>query len=1699
LKRIKLFFCLIAFIAFAHSASAVEEPYVNELKGAQVATGGFFTVSDEKFNNSSSWSLINQNISVNNIITFEINYDTSIYFYNTPFNCTINFKIYIYGNQSDTSQVTDSTTYSSVSLKVIYDTVTGNPYKGIALYKFNGVYKYKVKILGITSPQLSPIPAIFRLKGQIIVDRKYNFSDNTSDITRWSVLNSNQLKLEWTPSNYPGAEMFDLEYTHIDSSSLIAVSIRSYESGGAYFVPADSLEKWFQNNSTRITTASSNYLLNVAYDSGYILFRIRGVQIHYPDDVRWEGNWNYSARPAATSCTTCPTGVVFFAGHEVLLNWQFSISFAEEGKRKEVRSYFDGSLRNRQSITINNSDNKTIVQETIYDVLGRPVVNILPVPANDSTIHYFRGFNKNHNGDPYSFSDITYGSGCTTTADSLTAFSGAGKYYSPQNAFINNFYYAKYIPDAAGYPFTVTEYVSDNTGRIKSQGGVGPAFQLGSNHETSYFYGKPAQIELDRLFGNEAGDASHYLKNMVVDPNGQISVSYIDGSGKTIATALAGAVPGNLHPLPSSDGASVNVSNDLILPGDFARNSSDYSLTASSTFLAPVTGTYSFKYKIDPLVYRKNFGPDKDSTICSTCYYDLEVVVKDNCENIIGRDTVSAGNVFDTTCVTPGAIADSFDVNIDKIGEYYITYSLKVSRDALNFFDSTHLVKNSDIKKLNFFLLEELKQTDFYGCYSNCETCLDKLGTQNEFFINFKSLYLNDSVAFGIEDSLWVLSLYDSLLNHCQSIQSECAMNVCDEKLLLLKMDVTPGGQYALYDSAYNLLETPINVLAHRNQISFFTDGFGNRDSVTLVNQEGEDSTRVDVKDLNDSLFIIHWKDSWADSLVRLHPEYCYYLWCIANSDSYEFDKEIENWADADTAMARGWFDPDNYHALLDEDPFFNGTGRGVALYNKMKDSLRLFSRRHVRFSNKDKNILQFIDVVLYCKTQYNGWNDCHPDSACRSRNREWFLYKELYLNLKQRFYEEARRTSTDSVFVNCTNCRIGKDLLELSGFDCISPPIDDFIMVPCEPPFLEEMGCKQIQYIGANPIQNKLIVTYRNVKSGFIHCPECPLYTYTNIIFYPGQTTYTINYSILSRIPVDIVNVRCYSDSLYIPFTDSLCNYYCPDGIYDPYDRDSISFYIHHGTPLSPPDSVPSGYDGCQFYPSFDLQTGSNSTCKFFNVWVCIYDSTCPGGGICHGGPSYPSHCPATGNDTLYRNKIRRYPEYVNTDDLLNNILHNPQQSSQQIEQQSVSECHATCEAQADIWINILKRCSTDSVKMAQLKDVLIDICSKGCSSNNPYGASSIPSTVGAAYHSFEEAIEGILGPGAINDSCTSELLSQPYPYNKQPVYVERVIVETNYDICHKIDQYKSAWQSLGSGSGSFHHYLQVNLGNKYSLDSTELDDLLNSCTNCNGVLKNDIALPIAFEPNAPPCLTCDSVQAALTAFNNKFPDIDSTNDDYEQLFANFFNHRFGYALTYTHYKNFLDSCSAHPSSGIKLCNEPMQQEDTADDNSCTRELFTTALTNAYNTYIAYIDSVRRDFRNAYLTKCLNVQPKLTMTADLYEYHYTLYYYDQSGSLVKTIPPEGVHLLDNTDIQYVQNFRLLKNEGCYQYSDSIKFNNDGKIRWDVNQFESQPFTVEMMADLTSHADQVIASKVSDYHYLISGIPSVRAQDLFWR
>ncbi len=228
------------------------------------------------------------------------------------------------------------------------------------------------------------------------------------------------------------------------------------------------------------------------------------------------------------------------------------------------------------------------------------------------------------NTDPSAYFDLQPINSPTSQTPALQKDSGTAWYYSASNPE-KNIGANKFIPDAEGYPYTVTRYTPDATGRIQAQSGIGAAMQMGTSHETKYYYGTAAQEELDGLFGTEAGNYTHYFKNMVKDANGQTSVSYTDMHGRTIATALAGEAPANMAPLvrnathyPKQLGDSIT-RNLLNSSTNVIKNNSIESI---NSLLVPVRTKHTFTYKLDP--DKVSLLTCAGGTVCYDCMYDLE-------------------------------------------------------------------------------------------------------------------------------------------------------------------------------------------------------------------------------------------------------------------------------------------------------------------------------------------------------------------------------------------------------------------------------------------------------------------------------------------------------------------------------------------------------------------------------------------------------------------------------------------------------------------------------------------------------------------------------------------------------------------------------------------------------------------------------------------------------------------------------------------------------------------------------------------------------------------------------------------------------------------------------------------------------------------------------------------------------------------
>src|SRR5690606_13104143 len=141
--------------------------------------------------------------------------------------------------------------------------------------------------------------------------------------------------------------------------------------------------------------------------------------------------------------------------HQPNKNWQLNSVFAEDGKHKEVMVYADGSLRSRQTVTRNNDLDIPIVGETIYDPVGRPVVEVLPVPMikdqgcptydNETwaPITYYPGFNlagataPEEDPHSYHYTDLIPGDGCGAGASPMIPDNGAELYYSPAQLLLS--------------------------------------------------------------------------------------------------------------------------------------------------------------------------------------------------------------------------------------------------------------------------------------------------------------------------------------------------------------------------------------------------------------------------------------------------------------------------------------------------------------------------------------------------------------------------------------------------------------------------------------------------------------------------------------------------------------------------------------------------------------------------------------------------------------------------------------------------------------------------------------------------------------------------------------------------------------------------------------------------------------------------------------------------------------------------------------------------------------------------------------------------------------------------------------------------------------------------------------------------------------------------------------------------------------
>jgi hypothetical protein len=856
MKSIQVIFRLLIFLQcllFAtYEIKAAEEIVNVRASGSQVKQGLYLDVRDNKYNfmksnpsGSNSWKSFFDNHSFLNRVILSIDQTSKVY-QSTNYSVNIELSVVYYQWDNTLNDFKATTVSPNPVLTVNYK--TNDAYQDKNIYQITGGNRMEVTVVSVT-PSVPNVTMNLAIDAEVQVTRYYTFNRTQIPSADHNSMVSSRGELEVYWDFVQGAEEYELEWAHVnnyDANTNLAMNPAN--------IKVDP--STFKFNSTRINTFHNFYRIPLIYERGYIIYRVRGVSRSKADGYLKNiyGNWSDQAGSYNTLAQFPDKFPV--TGHEQNLNWQNSVSFAEEGKNKVAVTYFDGSLRSRQVVSKINSEDKTIIGETIYDHEGKGAVQVLPVPTADSKIGFKPAFNQNNQGTAYNKDNFDNTTGnCKPAAESMNTGSGASNYYSPQNPD-KSLDINQYIPDAEGYPFTHTEFTPDNTGRIKRQSGVGTNHKLGSNHETKYFYGKPTlQEELDRLFGTEVGPMERYKKNMVVDANGQVSVSYLDPQGRVIATALAGQAPSNLDSLKNDNALSTDetinvIQGDLLnktLPTDKDGNLqriSGRSKIYESQLLVSTKGTREFNYTLTGEKYLEQCVNGSVTTdMCYNCVLDLEIMLTNECgqqflvglsaapnstSTVIGQgiiDAIRAGN-YTPLCTNPPSFTAPAGWAKTKepleVGNYTISKVLTVNREALDFYTDNYLKSNACLLTVDDFIASEISKVDTASCHMTCDQCLTKLGNYSQYDINVNAAC----------DPCLTEEEYSLLYAECQEFCENDPIN-CEEAYQNMLMDMGPMGQYGeliTAEGVFNPELFPLSIFNKNNKLPVKSFNMGGHD-----------------------------------------------------------------------------------------------------------------------------------------------------------------------------------------------------------------------------------------------------------------------------------------------------------------------------------------------------------------------------------------------------------------------------------------------------------------------------------------------------------------------------------------------------------------------------------------------------------------------------------------------------------------------------------------------------------------------------------------------------------------------------------------------------------------------------------------------------------------------------------------------------
>jgi RHS repeat-associated protein len=821
---------------------------------------------------------------------------------------------------------------------------------------------------------------------------------------------------------------------------------------------------------------------------------------------------------------------------------------------------------------------------------------------------------------------------------------------------------------------------------------------------------------------------------------------------------------------------------------------------------------------------------------------------------------------------------------------------------------------------------------------------------------------------------------------------------------------------------------------------------------------------------------------------------------------------------------------------LFNLDPFFTSTD-GAQYASSMQADLQSYTDRVLILTGSTyspaASMPKFIKFLLTCGQVPNttsNWNTCTP--TCRAMEKEFNLYRDMYFQLKEIYYQKAMKLNK---YCGGAGCAIGQ------------PIVNPLPTASCATAGSFRIAEDTISADG----QSKL---FRIIYDGF----SLPTNTTVNLNYAPGITSYKImvSGSVILGLPVttkvvftagqkfayiklplkadvssvSIRSVDCqgisnpYAGQKYIDYKDIETEYLAnkmreyqgwwnghvwvnaPEvshlttvTIRDAYGNEvtssqavtvTLNFKVNtphsgknhdYGTidkPFSVQLTIPAGQASVSYpyklvhsyytpYPNAFVQADAQHPDRTNPISI-------PSGYYLYSSAvqiSQPAPC-----EPGLATKNARFP--VTPDDALAVIQLTTSQNSAAVAADAANRAALFADNAENIATMVINKLTPGiankglSGSIASLKIKLKEVVIAGSDEGHLMGSSVLTgtTTTSSGNHSFGDAIKQALPLTYFTPTINPWLVSYPFPYDKQQQNVVRTIGSTTVDMCTKLNSLKSEYEATLTGGqtyslGGFYSYLTTKFGAGMNITQLQLSWMFTSCATCNDLMPSAVQLPAFMEPFAQGYITKAAFNTAKNTelpaqFNDPTAPLLTTDANYQTIFTNFMNMKWGFNLSYNEYMKFNDN----PSSTAILVNNPKFTSGTPDPFACANAMLDNALASGSRDYDRYIALARDVFKVHYIATCSKAKAYSNIKTRTIQYQRTLYYYDQADNLVRTIPPEGVSLVPSEQFAAIDNARDNEPDAAYTYNGPIAEGSqaDALLKLENALISTQSAAVEM-------------------------------------